>query len=411
MIISRDYAYDLETFYNCFTFTLEHIETGHRWIYEISDWENHAPQIIDMIYRLRISGCRMVGFNSVGFDYPVLHHLVQTFQKQGYVTALELHNKAVSIIQREDRFASIIWPSDRLVEQLDLYLVHHFDNKAKSTGLKQLEFNMRSDHVEEIPFDPNIPVSDEDVRTVINYNAHDVKETIAFYKHSLPMIEFRDELTKKYGKDFTNHNDTKIGKDYFIMQLEKAAPGICYDKHRNPRQTFRSRIPLASVIFPYIIFEHPEFNRVLSYLKATTITETKTPPELKGLCATIRGFQFDFGTGGIHGSLSETIVRADDTHEIIDIDVKSYYPNIAIQNRVFPEHLSEVFCDIYADLYKQRSGFKKGSAENAMLKLALNGVYGDSNNVYSPFYDPAYTMTITINGQLMLCMLDRKSVV
>lgn len=40
-----------------------------------------------------------------------------------------------------------------------------------------------------------------------------------------------------------------------------------------------------------------------------------------------------------------------------------------------------------------------------MLKLALNGVYGDSNNQYSPFYDPQYTMAITINGQLLLCVL------
>lgn len=40
-----------------------------------------------------------------------------------------------------------------------------------------------------------------------------------------------------------------------------------------------------------------------------------------------------------------------------------------------------------------------------MLKLALNGVYGDSNNQYSPFYDPKYTMAITINGQLSLCLL------
>lgn len=40
-----------------------------------------------------------------------------------------------------------------------------------------------------------------------------------------------------------------------------------------------------------------------------------------------------------------------------------------------------------------------------MLKLALNGVYGDSNNRYSPFYDPQYTMAITINGQLLLSML------
>ena len=42
---------------------------------------------------------------------------------------------------------------------------------------------------------------------------------------------------------------------------------------------------------------------------------------------------------------------------------------------------------------------------NALLKLALNGVYGDSNNQYSPFFDPLYTMKITINGQLLLCML------
>lgn len=32
----------------------------------------------------------------------------------------------------------------------------------------------------------------------------------------------------------------------------------------------------------------------------------------------------------------------------------------------------------------------------------------DSNNQYSPFYDPKYTMTITINGQMSLCMLAER---
>jgi hypothetical protein len=40
-----------------------------------------------------------------------------------------------------------------------------------------------------------------------------------------------------------------------------------------------------------------------------------------------------------------------------------------------------------------------------MLKLALNGVYGDSNNPFSVFYDPLFTMSITLNGQLLLCLL------
>lgn len=85
--------------------------------------------------------------------------------------------------------------------------------------------------------------------------------------------------------------------------------------------------------------------------------------------------------------------------------MSSMYPNIAISNDVYPEHLGIEFCEIYKDVYEQRKSYPKGSTENAMLKLALNGVYGDSNNEYSPFYDPMYTMKITINGQLSLCLL------
>jgi hypothetical protein len=35
------------------------------------------------------------------------------------------------------------------------------------------------------------------------------------------------------------------------------------------------------------------------------------------------------------------------------------------------------------------------------MKLASNGTYGNSNSAFSVFYDPKYTMTITINGQLL----------
>ena len=130
--------------------------------------------------------------------------------------------------------------------------------------------------------------------------------------------------------------------------------------------------------------------------------------EATNLNVVVDGFRFDFGTGGIHGSVTNTIVNADVDYMIIDADVASMYPNIAIANRIFPEHLSDKFCDIYQEVYEQRKSYPKNSAENAMLKLALNGVYGDSNNQYSPFYDSKYTMTITINGQLSLCLLAEK---
>ena len=120
----------------------------------------------------------------------------------------------------------------------------------------------------------------------------------------------------------------------------------------------------------------------------------------------IDDYRYDYGVGGIHGSISNKIARSNKKYILVDADVSSYYPNMAISNNVYPEHLGTKFCSIYEDMYKQRKSYDKKSAENAMLKLALNGVYGDSNNQYSPFYDPQYTMSITINGQLLLCMLS-----
>lgn len=118
----------------------------------------------------------------------------------------------------------------------------------------------------------------------------------------------------------------------------------------------------------------------------------------------INGFRYDFGVGGIHGAKQGTH-RSTEKRKLRTLDVKSYYPNMAIANEVYPKHLGKPFCKVYKMLYDERSKYDKNSAPNKAIKLALNGVYGDSNNEFSPLYDPAYTMSITIGGQLSLCML------
>ena len=97
--------------------------------------------------------------------------------------------------------------------------------------------------------------------------------------------------------------------------------------------------------------------------------------------------------------------EADEQMMIFDMDVTSLYPSIAIENSYFPEHLGPTFVDVYRNLRAQRLQYPKGTPENNMLKLALNGVYGASNDKFSIFYDPLFTMQITIGGQLMLALL------
>jgi hypothetical protein len=402
--MSNDYVYDIETYPNVFTLAVEHADIPLKWSFEISDQRNDSRGILDLLQFLKETDARMVGFNNLGFDYPVVHTLI----RMGHSDANTLYQKAMAIIGAQDddsKWMHLVKPSDQFVTQLDLFKIHHFDNKARATSLKVLEFNMRSDNIEDLPFPVGTTLSREQVEVLKRYNQHDVSQTKAFYHQSTEMIAFREELTRKYARDFMNHNDTKIGKDYFIMKLEEAGVS-CYDysdKGRTPRQTKRPVIHLKDAILPWISFATPEFNRVLGWLKEQSITETKGV--FNDLTAVVNGFTFVFGLGGIHGSVESEVIESDSEHVIVDLDVTSYYPNLAIVNGFHPAHLGKEFVHIYKHLFEQRKQYPKKSAESAMLKLALNGVYGDSNNQFSVFYDPLYTMTITLNGQLLLCLL------
>ena len=92
-------VYDCETYPNVFTLAAEHSEYPMRWQFEISPWRNDSKAIIEFCYWIKQQGGRMVGFNNIGFDYPLLHMIVNG---QGKVTPTQLYNKAQAIISSMD---------------------------------------------------------------------------------------------------------------------------------------------------------------------------------------------------------------------------------------------------------------------------------------------------------------------
>ena len=398
-----DVCYDIETFPNVFTLKAKHTDTDQKWTFEISARRNDAQLLRLWLKVLNEQGCRMVGFNNIGFDYPVIHYL------NGYefATVEDIYTKAMSIINApfNARFAHMVWESEWVVPQVDLYKIHHFDNVSKATSLKVLEFNMRMERIEDLPFPVGTVLTDEQIDVLLDYNDDDVNATDLFYDRSVHAIKLRDNLTKSLGRNVTNMSDDKIGETLLIMEMENQ--GIeCYHYvggKKQKKQTIRESLNLGEVIFPYVKFELPEFDRIHKWIAEQTIIETKGI--FDELRTTIQGVEYKLGTGGLHASIHSGVVRSNDTHQLIDVDVASYYPNLAIKNKIYPAHLGEEFCSAYLSLYETRKTFPKKTAENEAYKLALNGAYGGSNNKYSPFFDMKYTMSITINGQLLLCML------
>lgn len=413
MLLTLDNAvvYDEESFPNVFTIAAESLHGTERAVWEISDFRNDITALFQWLDYLASTNTPMIGFNNVGYDYPLLH-FIRTYP--GIITAELIYEKSMSIINSNDRFGHIIWDRDRLIPQIDLYKIHHFDNRAKTIGLKALQINMRSPTVVEstVPFG-TILTEDQVHKDVIPYNLHDVQETKRFAHYSMDAIEFRIGLIEQFGIEALNFSDVKIG----VKMLEKRlGDDVCYDRssgRRRPRQTPRYRIPLRDIIFPYIKFENPEFQRIHTYmldqvLAPEDITDPDAQIKTKGaisISANVGGLTFEFGTGGVHASVERQRFYSDEEYALMDIDVAALYPNVAIVNRLAPEHLGEAFIAEYAKIPAERNTHAKGTYENAALKLAANGPWGQSNNKFSIFFDPKYAMTIPVNGQLMICML------
>lgn len=397
--------YDIETYPNVFTFRAVHVDTREQFNFEISFRRNDLAAFCQFIDACHHYGVEWVGYNNLNFDYPVVHFIYNNQFTHGGVTVGAIYDKAMSIINSFDKFGHMIWESEHLVPQTDLFKIHHFDNKAKSTSLKVLEFNMRMESVEDLPFPVGTQLTNEQADILCMYNDHDIDATRLFHEHTLEAIELREALSQQFGMSLRNCNDVKIGEKILVHEMQKA--GIdCYEyvnDKRQMRQTIRESINLAEVVFPYVKFERPEFQRIHEYFVSRTITETNGIFE--NLIATVDGCEYKFGTGGLHMSVESQVVKSNESMQIVDVDVASYYPNLAIVNRIYPAHLGEAFCDILMNVYQMRKQFSKKDPRNGAFKLALNGVYGLSNNMYSPFFDAQYTMSITINGQLLLCML------
>lgn len=395
---------DTEEFPNCFLLVARISGTQITFVFEISTYKNDSADLYHFLNRMADVGARFYGFNLVAFDGPLIH----TFMRMGgKVTPQFMYEKAMRIIQsqEDDKFAHMVKPSDRDHEWVDLYRINHFNNRARSTSLKALEFVMKMDNITDLPFPVGTILSKPQVQVLRDYCVHDVVATELFREKCMGSIEFREQLGVKYNRDFMNADDVKIGSTIFEIMLEEEGVTLYnYGQDgRTPKQTKRPVIALKDAILPWINFEQPEFQRILIWLRSQMITETKGV--FNDVTAQIDGFTYVFGLGGLHGAVEMEIIEASDSLVIESWDVSSYYPNLSISNRFYPEHLGDKFCDVYKKIYDTRKMFKKGTPENAAYKLAANGTYGKSNDQFSPFFDPLLTIRITLNGQLLLCVL------
>jgi len=207
-----DIVWDTECFPNCFMLC-----ANDGSYFEISKDRNDIVKLREWILTLKNNNSRMVGFNNVGFDYPVLHFILTS----GTSDPKAIHDYAMNLIRSENKFGFTVKPSDCQVPQIDLFKIHHFDNKSRMTSLKALEFNMRMENIQDLPFPVGTVLNSEQMDVLRKYCLNDVAATVMFYEETREQITFREQLSKKYSRDFMNYSDVKIGKEIFQISWEE----------------------------------------------------------------------------------------------------------------------------------------------------------------------------------------------
>ncbi len=398
-------TYDIETFLSIFCVVFKYRDRYKT--FEISERKDQYEELVAFLKEGALKRWFFVGFNNVRFDGQVLQWLMEAkepFKKlTGKTKAKHIMEFAQSVIEKINNKEFPPYQESKLsCQQLDLFLQAHYNNRARSTSLKWLEYSMNWKKIQDLPYKFDEVLSSDKFDDVILYCHNDVDATYEFFKKSEKMVELRfAQQAENLHLELFNKSDSSIGEMLFLdmmsdkLDMEK--------KYLKKMQTRRDFINLKDVILPYIKFETDEFNSVLEFFKEQTITEA-TKDALKH-CLIFDGMDYFYGLGGLHAARGNSIFQSDEDNIILSVDFASFYPNISIKNKFYPEHLSESFCILYEELFEKRKLIPKSNPQNTAIKLLLNATFGKAGDEYSFLYDKFFQMAITVNGQLILSML------
>jgi hypothetical protein len=400
---------DYETLSDCFVAVFEHYTKEERKIFVVSRLQNDFDAFVKFLHENQENEEIHISFNGIAFDAQITEYILLLNEMwailPGEDIAGRIYEKAQEVI---DKSSSGEWldfyEGNMHIRQLDVFKLNHWDNPAKRSSLKWIQFTMDYHNVEDMPIHHSDSIrTKEDLDMVIDYCINDVHSTKQILHKSKKQVNLRRELSKKYKINLFSASEPKISKELFLLFLSEKT-GIP-KKEIKYSKTRRNEIVVKDIILPYVKFNHPILKDVHEEFKKTIIDPEYTKGALSKSII-YHGAKTKFGLGGIHGARDSGLYVAKDGMIIMTSDVKSYYPNLAIRNQWAPAHLpKKEFCEQYEWFYDERIKIPKSDPRNYVYKIVLNSTYGLSNDKFSFLYDPQLTMQITVNGQLSMLML------
>lgn len=403
--------FDVECYRNFFMIAFMDYETGKVTVVE----ESPGSQINKEKLRWIAEHYRLIGFNSWGYDEPMLWASITG------LWPIQLKNLSDSLIL-QDRFgpsqAEKEWSFKiGMMDSIDLFNVA--PDPSPFMSLKHYGGRMNAPRLQDLPFHPDQDLTAEQAMIIRHYCFDDLVITAFLFSKLQEEITLREAMGLEYGADLRSRSDAQIAERVIVESIQSSTGLPVYRPKREPGRKFSYQIP------PFIQFHTPLMQGVLDVVRESWFELDKggrpmMPEHIGKLRIKIGSSVYNLGMGGLHSQEKQVTHNTTDEHVLIDRDVESYYPRIILNQELFPAHIGPEFLETYTSIvdrrvaakgeiavYKTSDPARSKAAKRVSdsLKICINGSFGKLGSPYSKLYSPELMLQVTLTGQLSLLML------
>lgn len=385
--------FDTETYVNYSLVMFRGVESGKVVSFESYNGKPHDRRRLAAFLKRYV----IIGFNCEHYDNLILRGIISGYSNK------RLKQMSDYIITNGARS----WQTEREYE-LSPFPINSIDLQEPAPGvfvsLKLYGGRLKTKKLQDLPLDPSAVIQDDQLELMREYCTNDLVLTGELYQAIKHEIDLRERMSTEYGEDLRSKGGAQVATAVLTHMLR--AEGI----------TPMRPVVAAGHAFKYYIpeqieFKSPELQEVYRLAEDAVFVvgdsgHVKLPKELDQAIE-FRGAKYKLGIGGLHSQEKKQSVIAGDDYILAERDVASMYPNLILNERLYPEHLTSKFLDVYGGIVASRLKAKHENDKETSdsLKLVVNSSFGLFGSKYSVLYSPNLLVQTTITGQLSLLML------
>lgn len=394
-------VFDVESYWNYFIVTFMSYATGAIVYFELTGTDATLARYQQDKLNWILTHFNIVGFNSHSYDMPIV-----TLAAAG--CSCETLKKATNeIILNGWRPGDVLRPRKvkrlKEVDHIDLIEVAPLDGSLKTYGGR-----LFTPRMQDLPFHPDATLTAGQIEVVRKYNTNDLVHTAFLFQSLQEQIKLREIMSMEFKQDLRSKSDAQVAEAVIGNEWKRLNAGQWPKPPTiEPGTAYLYKVPA------FLQFTSPLLQWALELIRTTSFLvaqhgSIEMPKSVFDLHLQIGANVYRMGLGGLHSSETVSGHIADESFIISDRDVTSYYPQIILNQGLYPKHLGQSFLKIYDRIVQRRLNAKKRDKKHPdveTLKIVVNGTFGKMGSKYSIFYSPDLLIQVTLTGQLALLML------